>query len=69
MIALAEKICTTCNGSGEFRYKREGLDPAFNVAGFIYSRSRDEFYGQCRDCKSRGFIRLRSLPPLIKRKS
>jgi len=65
MVALAEKICTQCDGSGEECAPFDG-DPQFNVAGLHMSIIRNAWVGPCRKCKSRGFIRLKSLPPLIR---
>lgn len=65
-MAVAEMICTKCDGSGEIRYKAENCDPMFNVAG-KWREPNGDWLGACRECGQRGFVRLKSLPPLLPR--
>lgn len=64
MLDRRERLCPTCHGAGEERFRQRGLRPEFNVWG-CYPCAVDGEAGykrECRECNGAGFIGFNWLP-------
>lgn len=63
-----ERLCSTCAGAGEVRFKASSLSPYHNVWGCTPCAVEGEpgWRQRCPECEGVGFTPIRSLPPLIR---